>query len=413
MSDTGSLNAWDRRLLERYLDFYQSLDSGVRQPTTPAQNHFLEVCRQRAQPKTQHEIAYTKFLEIPYAERAGAVEAQLAHRGPAAVVDEVAPSDGAINAVNEIQKATFDTVSEYARGALGKIAEGYRAGWAKAQNVSVDAGLWASTLLSSPDLTGSIERWTGDAFGGLSDVYTRALDGAFLEGLRPGADYVAPWLHRLFEGHSLPASFAAVREALPSDSFSEEVIGWLRALASDVVTPGGLPFVELNPSQYEALRGLAETFYVPEAWLRDCLSYTATELVASMIPALALAMNWSERDAESFARLAGGLGVGAVVSANPVLAAISLAALARAFHLATLGDKPGVWAKAVAKGGLASGLLLTATAALGGPATIGLLVGAGLLAGASRLPSASRLREFIEWLRHTVEAIPSCRPAVS
>jgi len=185
-------------------------------------------------------------------------------------------------------------------------------------------------------------------------------------------------------------------------------------LASDVVTPGGLPVAELSPSQYEALKGLAETFSIPEPWLRDCLNYTATELVASMIPALALAMNWSEKDAESFARLAGGLGVGAVVSANPVLAVISLAALARAFHLASFGDKPGVWAKAVAKGGLASGLLLTATAALGGPATIGLIAGAGLLAGASRLPSSHRLREFIAWFRRTVEAIPSSwRSAVS
>ena len=57
------LNAWDRALLEKHLRFYQQLHSGERVPNTEAQIHFVQVCSGRLRPRTQHEIAYTRFLD--------------------------------------------------------------------------------------------------------------------------------------------------------------------------------------------------------------------------------------------------------------------------------------------------------------------------------------------------------------
>ena len=57
----------ERELLRRYLDFYQALHSGLRKPTTRDQEHFLQVCRGKAKPRTPHETAYVRYI-ISYEE---------------------------------------------------------------------------------------------------------------------------------------------------------------------------------------------------------------------------------------------------------------------------------------------------------------------------------------------------------
>lgn len=47
-----------RGLIKRYLSFYQELDYGVRIPITEAQKHFIDVCRGRCEPQTEHEYVY-------------------------------------------------------------------------------------------------------------------------------------------------------------------------------------------------------------------------------------------------------------------------------------------------------------------------------------------------------------------
>jgi hypothetical protein len=68
-----------------------------------------------------------------------------------------------------------------------------------------------------------LERWTSEQFGGLSNVYTKAVDGDFVNGPRAGPDDISPWLHRLFEGHTVTAAWRAVRGALPDDTPAEEL----------------------------------------------------------------------------------------------------------------------------------------------------------------------------------------------
>ena len=48
-------------LIDRHLDFYQSLDDGSRTPNTEAQEHFVRVCRGDLPSKTDHELAYMAF----------------------------------------------------------------------------------------------------------------------------------------------------------------------------------------------------------------------------------------------------------------------------------------------------------------------------------------------------------------
>jgi predicted RNA-binding protein with RPS1 domain len=51
----------ERKLLDKHIDFYKSLDSGSRVPETEEQKHFVEVCQRQKEPKTVHEKAYIKF----------------------------------------------------------------------------------------------------------------------------------------------------------------------------------------------------------------------------------------------------------------------------------------------------------------------------------------------------------------
>ncbi|MEX2214210.1 MAG: DUF413 domain-containing protein [Phycisphaeraceae bacterium] len=58
------LNAEERVLLRAHYEFYRSLDSGSRQPTTRAQEHFVSVCSGTATPTTKHERTYLNFKRL-------------------------------------------------------------------------------------------------------------------------------------------------------------------------------------------------------------------------------------------------------------------------------------------------------------------------------------------------------------
>jgi len=51
-------------LIKKHQKFYKSLETGQRSPTTAEQKHFVNVCQGHSQPKTPHEIAYSKFIGI-------------------------------------------------------------------------------------------------------------------------------------------------------------------------------------------------------------------------------------------------------------------------------------------------------------------------------------------------------------
>lgn len=402
---SSRLTVWDQRLIEPHLEFYQALDRGQRTPTTPAQEHFVRVCRQQARPRTQHEIAYTRYLDaIARGKKEIKGSGVVASTSASELAVDGVSLDRAIAIVDELEELRFQARRPGRRRAFDSIVSLYRQGVARCRSISSDASAWAIALLSDPTLSGEVERWTGQVWGGLSDAYSKAIDGSYIDGLRAGADYVSPWLHRLFEGHGFPESWAAVRDALPTDSVTEEVIGWIRALASDAVTPAGLPVCTLTPERYEALKCLAQHFAIPEEWLRDALTFTGTELVAGMLPGITLAMNWNKQEAAEFAKVIGSLGVGAVVSANPVLAVVALAVLARGFQAARHGTAPADWARGMAEGGAMTGAVLAVSAAVGGPAIVGVVAGIGLAAGISSLRKSGDLSQAAGWLRGLVRA---------
>jgi hypothetical protein len=53
---------FDRKLLVAHFAFYRTLDLGTRSPSSPAQRHFVDVCKGRSKPVTDHEFAYSRYM---------------------------------------------------------------------------------------------------------------------------------------------------------------------------------------------------------------------------------------------------------------------------------------------------------------------------------------------------------------
>jgi len=370
VSDTAltvGLTDWDRSLLSRHLKFYESLASGKRPPTTPAQEHFVRVIMGEARPQTQHEIAYSRYLA---ASETG--DKKLAAIDPGAEIS-TAPSteiEQTIDAIEEVQ-LTHDSSGRF-RKAFERIKESYKSGTTSVRERSSQAALWMATLTSEAEWARQVERWSADQFNTLSNVYTQAMDGKFLsEGLG------TPLSHRLVDGgHTLGGSWEAARSALQDDTFWQELRGWGGAFASDLSSVVGMPITTLSAESLEYLEGALSSLGVSKSDLVDALSVNAVELASTVVPLLGAILNWSEPDRKDFAQMIGASGLAAIVSANPVLFLVSVVCAARAFHHQRHKHE-GVkeWAKSVASGGALSGLVLATSSVVAGPVWVGVVAG--------------------------------------
>ena len=64
MGNAYELTAEEKTLLDRHMDFYRSLETGLREPATAGQEHFVKVVRGLAVAETIHELAYVKHMSL-------------------------------------------------------------------------------------------------------------------------------------------------------------------------------------------------------------------------------------------------------------------------------------------------------------------------------------------------------------
>ena len=130
-------------------------------------------------------------------------------------------------------------------------------------------------------------------------------------------------------------------------------------------------------------------------------------MIAGSIGILAVALNWNNDDVEEFSSIVGSIGLSAVVSANPLMLIVTIAALAKAFHSAR---KSGDWKEfsdGLAKGGICTGAVLLTTSLVSGPMVVVLLVGicVGILAH-----QATKNVSFVEIGKFMVREIRKAPP---
>lgn len=263
-----------------------------------------------------------------------------------------------------------------------------------------DTAAWANATLGT-DAAIQIDRWMRDTFAsGKASLYDKKMDAFYNSN-----NHVYGGDHRLFDGgHDLLGAWRAAGEAASElgDNFTAQVSGYLTGLWNDMVTPKGLPVVTWDKSTFdEVARTLSQDFGVSTAWLKDISSFTATETVGAGIAVVSSAMNWREADVERLSQLAGSFGVSTIAAANPFLALVAIACIARSMQVAMAsGDSEKVKDAAfdLLKGGTGTGVFLGASAVIGGPAWVGLIAGvaAGVIARKG-LQHARKAAENMDW----------------
>lgn len=252
-------------------------------------------------------------------------------------------------------------------------------------------GLLASNL--SNDLNGLLQGMVR----GPATIYDKAMDATY------NATGIGGGSHRLFDdGHTIGGAIEAVRNASPDDTVIQEAMGFVQGIFRDMTTAKGLPLANWDKPTYDHVAGFLESqFHIPKDWFYDLNSYDAAELLGGVTGVVATALCWSRADTERFSHLVGGMGVSAVVSANPLLLVVTVVALAKAFHQARQSGDYADFADGVFKGGIGSGstlVVVSQVGVLGGPAGVALLVGlsTGVLVNmATRNVSVVQIGQFM------------------
>ena len=209
---------------------------------------------------------------------------------------------------------------------------------------------------------------------GSPTIYDKAMDAEYI------ATHIGGAQHRLFDGgHTIIGAFKAGHAASPDDNIIQEAIGTIQGLLRDVSTPNGLPLANWD---YETYQTVAETldskFFIPKEWFYDLNTYDAADLLGGAIGVVALIFNWNRADTETFSKLVGGMGLSAVLSANPLLLIITVVALARAFHKARMSGEYREFVDGQFKGVVGAGATIGAVSLIGiagGPWGVALITG--------------------------------------
>ena len=173
-----------------------------------------------------------------------------------------------------------------------------------------------------------MDRYLRDVFENSSTIYDRAMDA----GRNVFAEYGPD--HRLFDGgHTVAGAWEAVRNALPDDRLNEEALGFLAAYWKDLVTPMGMPIANFSRDSFDQVTAAASRIGIEPEWLKDLVSFTATEGAGALAAVVGAALSWHKNDIEDFAEYAASIAAGSLLAANPLSLTIAILLLARSWHV--------------------------------------------------------------------------------
>ncbi|MCY4505618.1 MAG: hypothetical protein OXG35_01455 [Acidobacteria bacterium] len=316
--------------------------------------------------------------------RAGSAAVEGSKAGATTIAD--AAVQGAAAAASGAQTAASGVVDATSRG-LSVASEGGRRAMEFGRKSAADLLSVSQGVLAS-GLAGDLNAMLAKISAGPATLYDKAMDAEYL------ATSIGGGNHRMFDGgHTLAGAFEAVRGASAEDTILQEGFGYMQGLFRDLTTPMGLPLANWDKGTYDQVSGyLQSQFSIPKGWFYDINSFDAAEVLGAGVGVVAVFFCWNRADSEQFGRLAGSMGLSAALSANPLLLIVTIAALARAFHVARREGRAGDAVDGLFRGAVTAATSLavvSAVAALGGPAGLALLV--GLIAGMLAAKAVSRV----------------------
>ena len=252
--------------------------------------------------------------------------------------------------------------------------------------------------LLSTELTRDLDAYLAKLVKGAPTLIDKAMDAKY------NATRLGGGLHRLFDGgHTLLGACQAAKKADIDGGIVARAMGVMLGLSRDVTTPAGLPFFTWDKDTYDrASSYLKNTFGIPKKVFSDLNTYRATDIISSLMSSATLLFRWSDGEAEDFARIATTTGLSAIAKRNPIVAVVTIAALAKA--LVEARDAAGYkgCVKECVKG-VAPMAVVSLVVAAGGPASVALIT--NILAGiavehvASKAGGEARVARLLRQIR--------------
>ncbi len=282
------------------------------------------------------------------------------------IADAAASVRGPVQDASQKASAAGTAAAERLKGGSGKGVD--------KTTSAVNLLLSTTQAMLANSLSAEINGLLQNMVSGSATIYDKAMDAEFI------ATHIGGGHHRLFDGgHTIIGAFRAGHAASPDDNVIQEALGTIQGLLRDVSTPNGLPLANWDYETYQRVaESLESNFHIPKAWFYDLNTYDAADLLGAAVGAVALVFNWDRADTETFAKLAGGMGLSAVFSANPLLLILTVVAMARAFHLARQSGDYTEFVDGQFKGVVGAGATIGAVSVVGiagGPAGVALITG--------------------------------------
>ena len=400
---------------------HKSDDEFATKPTPPETTAVADHSSGAADRTSSDSQKKAKGIALAVTERSASSRDALADATASAARSTKAAANRASRATKRVSSVTLRattaasqaTVSATKRAATATVGAGQRASRAAltagsaVHTRSLEALAPIATKLSATtqnllatSLSTDLNDLVQNLVQGSATMYDKAMDAAY------NSSHVGGYNHRLFdEGHTVLGAIRALQEAKannPSDfeneGFLDQVEGLFHALVKDASTQKGVPYFTWDKETYDKVAGAVNELGIPKQWFADLNTYDPAELLGTTIVAMTLVFRWNKADAEEFARLAAGVTVSGLASANALVLIVSVVALARAFHLSRRDGNYSVAVDGFARGAAVSGTTLAAVAAIGAGAGWSILVGltVGILAHqAADHVSVSEVSRFV------------------
>ena len=166
-------------------------------------------------------------------------------------------------------------------------------------------------FLSQSDLLG----WTKKLSNGVESIYDKAMDAEYIK-THIGGPY-----HRLFDGgHSPVLAWEKVKNASETDSFTQEVIGYVSAMWKDATTKMGMPFKTIDKEYFDKTAEVLNANYgIKKSWLNDFFSWDVIEIFSTVLGMAGSIFFLKKNDMKKVSEILGSMGIISILSSNRLM----------------------------------------------------------------------------------------------
>jgi len=214
-----------------------------------------------------------------------------------------------------------------------------------------------SAFLAQKEVLKWAEEISKSITGKTASNYDKALDAEYIR------SHIGGGYHRFFDGgHDVVNAWEKVKDALPDDTFTQEVKGYFSALWKDAVTPNGLPLKTLDKESFEVWseKLVESSILIKNSYIYDMLSFDVMELFSVGLGSVTLIFCLKRDDQEKLMEILASMGIISILSANPLMGFCVIGFAAYALVVKKTGLKP----RALLKGGSITAVSVTLFATL-------------------------------------------------